>query len=105
MLGVRAREARLGRGLPELQGELRSRNVQKPRGRRRRARAVGTRVGSALPPLQESGIRSRALVPCSRLRALCFSSSPPPREISKTYRGPAPRVCNKVGRRGALALM
>lgn len=105
MLGVRAREARLGRGLRELQSELRSRNVQMPRGRRRRARAAGTQAGSALPRLQESGIRSRALVPRSRLRALCFSSSPPPREISKTYPGPTPRVCKKVGRLGALALM
>lgn len=49
------------------------------------ARAAGARAGSALPRLRESRIRSQALVPRSRLRALCFSSSPPPREISKTY--------------------
>lgn len=50
----------------------------------------GARAGSALPRFRESRIRSRALVPRSRLRALCFSSSPPPREISKRYHAAGP---------------
>lgn len=90
MPGARASEVWLGRGLRELRCELRSRKVQTPHGRRRRARAARARAGSALPRFRESRIRSRALVPRSRLRALCFSSSPPPREISKRYHAAGP---------------